>query len=407
MKQSRAAKRTDLLAHGIFQRSQWETNEKDSIPSELIQMIHNFCYPLFSDWVHRHITLQMVTPTTDGDRYLCGCTLQCWHNGNDTHLDSDTLTQITDPYSIGFCSDPKAICRHKSTVWRMYRVNGNVDGFIIRPVDTNIAENEWICKKTPYLGKDGLDSKSNARLLQLVMIDGCGTDEYHIQCIDDGQYLSVDDEDNTIHFQGDQTKSVRVRLKLYSRSNLDQWRQDLDEGSRVWYRDDENAPWRAGIVQSTRKRKRFEKEISIQLGLKGTKHHYVPIRSAHICDAECKDADHGHGYWWTDFYPNVGWDEFYDDLFEEIYYFKQFHFNLGLSWTREGVHHNPRMDQRVALSDQHAVDRRDDRYSRRLKSREKQKVKRRKQREYRRWNGRDDDKRIGRKMRKYGVNQMY
>jgi len=276
-------------------------------------------------------------------------------------------------------------------------VNGNVDGFIIRPVDINIAENEWIHEKTPYLGKGGLDSKGNALLLQLVQIDGCKTDEYHIQCIEDGQYLSVDDEENTIHFQGDQTKSVRIRLKLYSRSNLDQWRLRLDKGSRVWYR---SSRWRAGIVKSTRKRKRFEKEILIQLGVKGTQRLYVPIRSAHICDAKCRDADHGHrGDWWDNFYPCSDYLSDCSVPPDES--------PLGLPWTREGAQVDLWLRQRVALSDQHAVDRRDDRYSRRLKSREKQKVKRRKQREYRRWNGRDDDKRIGRKMRKYGVNQMY
>ena len=85
-------------------------------------------------------------------------------------------------------------------------------------------------------------------IIQLVQFDGCGTDEYHILCIDHGQYLSVDDNNNTIHFQGDQTKSVRVRLKQYYRPFLDEWRLCLDYGSRIWYRDEEENNWIAGKV---------------------------------------------------------------------------------------------------------------------------------------------------------------
>jgi len=140
-------------------------------------------------------------------------------------------------------------------------------------------------------------------IIQLVQFDGCGTDEYHILCIDHGQYLSVDDNNNTIHFQGNQTKSVRVRLKRFSRPCLDPWRQHLDEGSLIWYRDDDNSRWRDGIageVVYTRKRKGFEKECLVGIWRNGYQmsYEYVPIGSTHICDAECRDPDHGHYPYW-------------------------------------------------------------------------------------------------------------
>jgi len=416
-KRCRAAKRTDLLVHGMLERSEWDSKYPTYFPFELIQSIHDFCYRLYSDWINRPITIQMVSPSStdlEDDCYLSGCTLKCWHNGNESHFQTDTEND-TDPYCIAFSNDPERKCTHKSMVWRMYRVdgngNGNDDGFIIRPVDVDISENGWIQAKTPYFGRDGLDSKRNAVPLQLVKIGGCGIDEYHIQCVDDGQYLSVhiqmdddEDEDRIVHFQGDHTKSVRVRLKQYNRCYLDRWRLDLDTGSQIWYRDDDSYGWCAAKVISTRKRKHFEKEILLQININRGYfsemcYEYVPIRSTHICHEGCKDMDHDHNYfeWWC---PSEMEPDFWCPSENEN------EFEMGLWWTRKGANRDLQENRRNHLCNEHTIYMKDDRHSRKLKSRERQKAKRRKQREYRRWNGKDCDKRIGRKMKKYGK-QMY
>jgi len=118
----------------------------------------------------------------------------------------------------------------RSPVWRMYP---NSNGFKLRPADITETDDVATNPKCQYLartGTCGLGDAANAITLRLVQPDGCGEDEYYIQSVEDGQYLTMkydaqSDPDSdmmygvsteSIGFQVNQSKATLFRFKRYN-----------------------------------------------------------------------------------------------------------------------------------------------------------------------------------------------
>lgn len=247
----------------------------------------------------------------------------------------------------------------------------------------------------------------------------CGNDEYYIQSIDNGQYLTLqcsfeipslwDNGAISAHlnftcFQDDQSKAALFRFKTYHRDQpLAQWRKRLTRYSHVLYRDEESTDfWVKGTVVAT-KHNGFGTEIKIRYSgytdyefnrniriVSGER--WLPIESDLIFHPKSKKCTvlRAHDLFASDFGS-------YQEKLEWKVAVGALHGEIGDDLDGLTSSDGRRQYKRRVKSNR----------KRKVKSEKNQGTKERRKWSHKKWSGKDNDKRIERKSRKYGLIRKY
>lgn len=403
-------KRSDMLINGFMRHCKGPGNF-NWFPSELVQLIFDLYYLNHGEWLNQNITIQIVDPDQ--------------RNGLDVHLGachrgygSMSIPRLTVTHSPMLFIDRDV----KSPIWRMYPHHEG-GGFMVRPANPFEAEN--VKEFTRFLGIpregdppfDALRDASYAGVLQLVQVNDCENDEFHIQNMDDGRYLTVQCGHGgsctytlrlrSVCFQDDPLKATLFRFKTYHH-RLERWRKRLTVNSNVLYRERDywgTRTWIKGHVVGTR-HSGFGTEMKVKYsGYSGDDYddfedkvkwisggRWIPIESDLISVQNLNGIEHtvlrAYDLCADNFRTHrekVEWKLAVGALSGEI------------GDDRDGImcrDGGNRYKQRVTSE-------------RRRKMEKKNKKKKNRKRIHRDWNGKDDDKRIERKSRKYGLIRKY
>ena len=238
----------------------------------------------------------------------------------------------------------------------------------------------------------------------------CGNDEYYIQSIDNGQYLTLQYNGaipahlKSVCFQDDQSKAALFRFKTYHRDQpLEQWRKHLTLYSHVLYRDEESTDfWVRATVVAT-KHNGFGSEIKVRYSgytdddfyrniriVSGER--WLPIESDLIFHPKSKKCPVLRAH-------DLSADDFgsYQEKLEWKVAVGALHGEIGDDL--DGITYPDARGQykrRVKSNRKRTV-----------KSEKKQGAKERRKWSHKKWSGKDNDKRIERKSRKYGLIRKY
>jgi len=205
------------------------------------------------------------------------CLCQRLRHCDDTNRDQNVSIQIVDDrmkntlYLNGCFDLTVNVSPHfqstsnHSTIWRMHTSADNT--FTLRPMDTTTA----------FLGRRESDKATlchDAVALKLVQSNECGDDEYYIQSVDDGHYLTVNiksiawsghSQFSSIHFQETQSEAAIFRFKEYD-GPLARWRERLETGSNILFNlssGGDGSEWVNGRVTGTNQL-RFNKQVKVE-----------------------------------------------------------------------------------------------------------------------------------------------
>ena len=254
----------------------------------------------------------------------------------------------------------------------------------------------------------------NAVVLEFVQTNDCGNDEYYIQSIDNGQYLTLQCYDvalvpnlNSMCFQKDQSKATLFLFKRYQQP-LEQWKKRLTVNSHVLYRDGESAVyWVKGTVIAI-KHNGFGTEIKVRYSgytawcTNGEWDHlrrvsgetWIPIESNLISIQNLDGIKHS-----VLRARDLSADDFGSE--QEIW---EWQVAVGALYVEIGDD----LDGLTCPDGRGQYERRvKSNQKRRVKSEKKQGTKERRKWSHKKWSGKDNDKRIERKSRKYGLIRKY
>ena len=241
---------------------------------------------------------------------------------------------------------------------------------------------------------------TNAVVLQFVQTKECGNDEYYIQNIENGQYLTFQ---RTMWFQYDQSEATLFRFKTFHQP-LERWRKRLTVNSHVLYRG------LKGTVIAT-KHNGFGTEIKVRyypilwyrdsesdMFRRVSREKWIPIESDEISS----ERDHFRrvsGEKWipieSDEISIQNLDGMHDTEFKG-------------NWIDLDGEIGDDLDGLTSSDGRGQYKRRvKSNRKRRVKSEKKQGTKERRKWSHKKWSGKDNDKRIERKSRKYGLIRKY